>query len=151
MENFSPPCLVFCPHPYISELKGVTNFKRRYFGVKEVHRLLNSIPSLGSDMMLYDAQSGELLALLDTDWITTMRTGAVAAVSSKVLRKSNAETYGIVGLGNTARATLLCILEQEPERHFPVKLVRYKDQAELFIERFKEYNNVSFDLLYQRI
>lgn len=135
------PCLLPMPN-----LGGV-NFERRYFGVKEVHRLLNSVPSLGSDMMLYDAQTGELLALLDTDWITTMRTGAVAAVSAKALRKSSAKTYGIVGLGNTARATLLCILEQEPERYFPVKLVRYKDQAELFIERFKEYKNVRFEIV----
>lgn len=133
--------------PYTPELKGITNFQRRYFGVKEVHRLLNSVPSLGSDMMLYDAQTGELLALLDTDLITTMRTGAVAAVSVKALRKSTAKTYGIVGLGNTARATLLCILEQEPGRLFPVKLVRYKDQAELFIERFKDYQNVSFEVV----
>lgn len=136
----SMPCLLPTPNDEV-------NFERRYFGVKEVHRLLNSVPSLGSDMMLYDAQSGELLALLDTDWITTMRTGAVASVSSKALRKSNAVTYGIVGLGNTARATLLCILEHEPERHFPVKLVRYKDQAELFIERFKKYKNVSFEIV----
>lgn len=50
-------------------------------------------------------------------------------------------------MGNTARATLLCILEQEPVRHFPVKLVRYKDQAELFIERFKDYRNVSFEVV----
>lgn len=141
----SMPCLLPDPKSLCSGHKS--SFKRRYFGIKEVHRLKNSVPSLGSDMMLYDAQTGELLALLDTDWITTMRTGAVAAVSSKVLRKSNALTYGIVGLGNTARATLLCILEQEPERHFPVKLVRYKDQAELFIERFKEYKNVSFEIV----
>lgn len=133
--------------PNTPELKGITNFQRRYFGVKEVHRLLNSVPSLGSDTMLYDAQTGELLALLDTDWITTMRTGAVAAVSAKALRKSTAKSYGIVGLGNTARATLLCILGQEPERLFPVKLVRYKDQAELFIERFKDYQNVSFEIV----
>ena len=137
----SMPCLL--PSPY---MEGI-NFERRYMGVKEVHRLHNSIPSLGSDMMLYDAQSGDLLALLDTDWITTMRTGAVAAVSSKVLRKSSAKTYGIVGLGNTARATLLCILEQEPERFFSIKLVKYKNQAELFIERFKEYKNVSFEIV----
>ena len=136
----SMPCLLPLPNDNV-------RLERRYFGVKEVHRLLNSVPSLGSDMMLYDAESGELLALLDTDWITTMRTGAVAAVSSKALRKSDAKTYGIVGLGNTARATLLCILEQEPERHFPVKLVRYKDQAELFIERFNEYKNVSFEIV----
>lgn len=141
----SMPCLL--PSPKIKGLDDIVKFERRYFGVKEVHRLLSAVPSLGSDMMLYDAQTGELLALLDTDWITTMRTGAVAAVSSMVLRKSNAKTYGIVGLGNTARATLLCILAQEPERYFPIKLVKYKDQAELFIERFKKYKNVSFEIV----
>lgn len=119
----------------------------RYFGVKEVHRIEGAVPSLGSDMMLYDATTGELLALVDCDWITTMRTGAVAAVSAKALRKDGANTYGMVGLGNTGRATMLCILEAEPEKHFKVKLLRYKDQAELFIERFKSYQNVEFEIV----
>lgn len=139
----SMPCLL--PSSYCAE--GSKPFKRQYFGIKVVHRLLEAVPSLGSDMLLYDAQTGELLALIDTDWITTMRTGAVAAVSSKTLRKSNAKNYGIVGLGNTARATLLCLLEQEPEQHFYVKLAKYKDQTELFIERFKNYMNVSFEVI----
>lgn len=138
----SMPCLL----PPIN--KGNNNtFKRQYFGIKVVHRLLETEPSLGSDMMLYDAKTGELLALVDTDWITTMRTGAVAAVSSKILRKNNAEIYGFVGLGNTARATLLCILEQEPDKHFHVQLARYKNQAELFAERFNAYNNVTFSIV----
>lgn len=136
-------CPVFCPPPTAIG----KNLKRRYFGVKVVHRLLDAVPSLGSDMLLYDAQKGELLALVDTDWITTMRTGAVAAVSAKALRKNNAESYGFVGLGNTARATLLCVLEQEPEKHFHVKLVKYKNQAELFVERFGRYDNVTFEVV----
>ena len=119
----------------------------QYFGIKEVHRIEGAVPSLGSDMMLYNAKTGELLALVDCDWITTMRTGAVAAVSAKALRKEGADTYGMVGLGNTGRATLLCILEAEPEKHFKVKLLRYKDQAELFIERFKDYQNVEFEIV----
>lgn len=119
----------------------------RYFGVKEVHRIEGAVPSLGSDMLLYNANNGELLALVDCDWITTMRTGAVAAVSAKALRKSGAHVYGMVGLGNTARATMLCVLEAEPERHFDVRLLRYKDQAERFIERFKDYSNVSFEIV----
>lgn len=119
----------------------------RFFGVKEVHRIKGAVPSLGSDMMLYDAKTGELIALVDTDWITTMRTGAVAAVSAHALRKEGAHKYGFVGLGNTARATMLCILEDEPEKHFDVQLLRYKDQAELFIERFKAYSNVSFTIV----
>ena len=119
----------------------------RYFGVKEVHRIEGAVPSLGSDMLLYNAKNGELLALVDADWITTMRTGAVAAASSRALRKKDASCYGMLGLGNTARASLLCILEAEPEKHFKVKLLRYKDQAEQFIGRFKDYGNVSFEIV----
>lgn len=121
--------------------------KHRYFGIKEVHRIEGAVPSLGSDMMLYDALNGELLALVDCDWITTMRTGAVAAVSAKVLRKKDSTIYGMVGLGNIGRATMLCILELEPEKFFKVKLLRYKDQAELFINRFKDYSNVEFEIV----
>lgn len=119
----------------------------RFFGVKEVHRIKGAVPSLGSDMMLYDAKTGELLALVDCDWITTMRTGAVAAVSAHALRKDGAYKYGFVGLGNTARAAMLCILEDEPEKHFDVQLLRYKDQADLFIERFKKYDNATFTVV----
>ena len=137
----SMPCLL----PVFSKWGGEKI--EQYFGIKEVHRLEGAVPSLGSDMMLYNAKNGELLALVDCDWITTMRTGAVAAVSAKALRKEGANTYGIVGLGNTGRATLLCVLEAEPEKHFKVKLLRYKDQAELFIERFKDYKNVVFEIL----
>lgn len=121
--------------------------KRRYFGIKEVHRIEGAVPSLGSDMMLYDANTGELLALLDSDWITTMRTGAVAAASIKALRKQDSRVYSFVGLGNTARAVMLCLLENEPDCHFTVKLLRYKDQAEQFIDRFSSYSNVSFEIM----
>ncbi len=132
------PCLLPKPETYS---RGF------YFGVKEVHRIEGAVPSLGSDMMLYDAHSGKLLAIVDCDWITTMRTGAVAAVSSKALRKKNASVYGFVGLGNTARATLLCMLEDEPEKMFDVKLLRYKDQAEQFVRRFSAYENVRFGIV----
>ena len=119
----------------------------RFFGIKEVHRIEGAVPSLGSDIMLYNAKNGELLALMDGDWITTMRTGAVAAASAKALRKSNASVYGFVGLGNTARASLLCILEAEPEKQFKVKLLRYKNQVEQFIARFTDYANVDFEIV----
>lgn len=138
----SMPCLL----PASGKIGGGGKIEQ-YFGIKEVHRIEGAVPSLGSDMMLYNAKTGELLALVDCDWITTMRTGAVAAVSAKALRKEGADTYGMVGLGNTGRATLLCILEAEPEKHFKVKLLRYKDQAELFIERFKGYTNVEFEIV----
>lgn len=124
------PCLL--PSPY------------NYYGVKVVHRIKGASPALGSDVLLYNSQTGELLAMLDADWITTMRTGAVATLAMQTFRKSNAETYGFLGLGNTGRATMLCLLESEPDVMHHVILMRYKNQAELFMERFKEYPNVSF-------
>lgn len=124
------PCLL--PAPY------------HYYGVKIVHRIKGATPALGSDLLLYNSQTGELLAMLDADWITTMRTGAVATLAMQTFRKSNAETYGFLGLGNTGRATMLCLLESEPDVMHHVILMRYKNQAELFMERFKEYPNVSF-------
>lgn len=141
----SMPCLLPPPEKQSDyQIRENKSFKRRYFGLKLVHRLLSAVPSLGSDLLLYDASTGDLLALMDADWITTMRTGALAAAAAKALRKSDANTYGFIGLGNTARATLLCLLEQEPDRIFKVMLLKYKDQQESFKERFKDYKNVLF-------
>ena len=120
--------------------------KEQYFGCKIVHRLKGSIPSLGSDLLLYTAVSGELLALFDSDWITAMRTGAVATLAAQTFRKTNCKYYGMLGLGNTARATLLCILETEPNIKHLVKLLKYKNQTDLFIERFINYDNVEFSV-----
>lgn len=126
------PCLLPFPH--------------NYFGVKIVHRIKGATPSLGGDILLYNSHTGELLAMLDADWITTMRTGAVATLAVQTFRKSDAKTYGFIGLGNTGRATMLCLLDSEPDVMHHVVLMRYKDQAERFIERFNGYTNVTFSI-----
>lgn len=53
----------------------------------------------------------------------------------------------MLGLGVTARATMWCLLESFPDEFFEVTLLRYKDQAEQFAERFKTYPNVSFHIV----
>lgn len=118
-----------------------------YFGIKVVHRIKGATPALGGDILLYNSRTGELLALLDSDWITTMRTGAVAVLAIQTLRQSQAKVYGFVGLGNTARSTMLSLLENEPDVRHKVLLFRYKNQAELFVERFSAYDNVEFTIV----
>lgn len=129
----SMPCLLPCSY--------------RCFGVKEVSRVVGRIPSLSSDILLYDSLSGGLLALIDGDWITTMRTGAVAALSIKVLQKTDATCYSFIGLGNTARATALCLLSIFESKEIKFRLLRYKEQAEDFCDRFKNYSNVTFEIV----
>lgn len=116
------------------------------FGVKVVSRINGRFPALKSDLMLFDSRSGELLALVDCDWITAMRTGAVATLAIKTFRNSQAKEYAFVGLGSTARATLTCLLETSWTEHPNIRLFKYKDQAEKIIEEYKHYSNVTFSI-----
>ena len=79
------------------------------YGLKVVTRFPNRVPALDSQILLYDSKNGTPLAMMDGNWITAMRTGAVAALSIKHLKKSEAKSIGFIGLGNTARATMLML------------------------------------------
>lgn len=116
------------------------------FGVKVVSRINGRMPALKSDLMLFDSHSGELLALVDCDWITAMRTGAVATLAIKTFRNSSANTYAFVGLGSTARATLTCLIESCADEKLNIRLFRYKNHAEKIIEEYSHYANVSFSI-----
>lgn len=115
------------------------------FGIKEVSRILGRTPSLSSDIMLYDSNNGQLLAILDGDWITTMRTGAVAALSIKKLQNSSVDTYSFIGLGNTARATALCLIAEFKDKPITFRILKYKDQSASFMARLSMYQNVKFE------
>lgn len=117
------------------------------FGAKVVSRIVGRVPALKSDMMLFDSNNGELLALVDCDWITAMRTGAVAALAIKTFRNSTAKEYAFIGLGSTARATLTCLLESCKDEHLNIRLYKYKDQAERIVEEYKHYKNATFTIV----
>ena len=120
---------------------------RKYFGLKLVSRIEGQTPTLKSDITLYDAETGQLLAIMDGDWITAMRTGAVAALAARIFQREGVDTYSMIGLGNIARAVALCLIASNSHRPITIRLMRYKDQAEQFIDRFKAYDNVTFDIV----
>jgi len=57
------------------------------------------LPTVLGVVVLSDATTSELLALLDARSVTALRTGAVAAVASRALAREDARTVGIVGCG----------------------------------------------------
>jgi ornithine cyclodeaminase len=120
---------------------------KKYFGLKLVSRIEGQTPTLKSEITLYDAETGRLLAVMDGDWITAMRTGAVAALATRTLQRQGVDTYSMMGLGNIARAVALCLIDDNRGRSINIRLLRYKDQAEHFVERFKDYDNVTFDIV----
>ncbi|NLM79434.1 MAG: ornithine cyclodeaminase, partial [Ruminococcaceae bacterium] len=68
-------------------------------GLKVVTRYPERIPSLDSQIIIFDFESGKINALLDGNYITTMRTGAVAAHSIRLLAKNDFSKVGFIGLG----------------------------------------------------
>ncbi|MBP5694692.1 MAG: NAD(P)-binding domain-containing protein [Bacilli bacterium] len=125
----------------------IPNKDSDYEGVKVVTRYPERLPALDSKLLLLNAKSGEFLALMDADWITAMRTGAVAVHSIMLLAKKNFKTIGMIGLGNVARAVLYTLLELNKDREFVIKLYKFQNDEQLFYERFKNYQNVKWQFV----
>ena len=116
-------------------------------GVKVVTRYPNRSPSLDSKILLFDAGTGNFLALMDGNWITAMRTGAVAAHSVLLFAKSNFSTIGVMGLGNVSRATMQVLASKICDRNITIKLLKHNGDEKDFAEKFKDFNNFNFEFV----
>lgn len=58
---------------------------------------------------LFQAGSGDLLALIEADYLGQMRTGAASGVATRVLARKDAHTAAIIGTGLQARTQLEAI------------------------------------------
>lgn len=145
-EAILPPKISLHPQgdDFINTMPCVLPAPKNRFAVKIVSRIQGAIPSLNSLLLLMDTTTGEHLAIMDANWITTMRTGAVATLAARTLRRKGNVSYGFMGLGNTARATLLCMLDSAPDQFFSITLLKYKGQEIEFINRFSSFHNISF-------
>ena len=64
------------------------------------------LPTIQGVIVLYDAENGSPLAVLDSMEITIMRTAAASAVAAKYLARTNSKIGTICGCGRQARAQL---------------------------------------------
>ncbi len=78
------------------------------------------LPSHLATIVLLDPETGALLALLDGRYITEARTGAVSAVSSRLLARPGASSLGIIGSGVQARSHLEALTRVHQLRHVTV-------------------------------
>jgi ornithine cyclodeaminase/alanine dehydrogenase-like protein (mu-crystallin family) len=59
----------------------------------------HGLPVVAGALLVSSAETGELLAICDCAAVTSLRTGAAAAVSAQALAPSGARTVGIIGCG----------------------------------------------------
>lgn len=64
------------------------------------------LPSINGSIMLHDSRTGALLAILDANWITEVRTAGLSAVVARRLADPTASRIAFVGAGAQARSHL---------------------------------------------
>jgi alanine dehydrogenase len=62
-------------------------------------------------VMLYRADSGELAALIEADYLGQVRTGAATGVATKYMARPESRVLGIIGTGTQARTQLAAVNE----------------------------------------
>jgi ornithine cyclodeaminase/alanine dehydrogenase-like protein (mu-crystallin family) len=62
------------------------------------------LPTVSGLVLLSNAETGELEAVLDAGAVTAVRTGAAAALAAETLGRADAETAAVVGAGVNGRA-----------------------------------------------
>lgn len=84
-----------------------------YYGIKHACSFLGNkargIDTVLSDIHLYSAETGKLLALISANHLTAMKTGAAAAVATDVLARRGDTVLSIIGTGVQAQTQLEAI------------------------------------------
>jgi alanine dehydrogenase len=77
------------------------------------------LPTIQGIVLLFDAENGVPLAVLDSIQITILRTGAATAVAAKRLARNDSRTLTVVGCGEQGRVQIAALLGVLPiERVF---------------------------------
>jgi len=90
----------------------------KYFGAK----IYSAHPRHGAHFLflLYRAEDGAPLAMLEANHLGQIRTGAVSGMATRYLARPGADTLGIIGSGFQARSQLEAMLAVKPFRQVKV-------------------------------
>jgi ornithine cyclodeaminase/alanine dehydrogenase-like protein (mu-crystallin family) len=84
----------------LATLKWVTSFP---------HNPERGLPVVAGALLVSSAETGELAAIIDCASITSLRTGAAAAVSAQTLARDDAATVGVIGCGVNGAWSARCL------------------------------------------
>ena len=73
------------------------------------------LPTVMAVIVLVDPRNGLVSSIMDGAYITSMRTGAAAAVATKYLARKDSKVLGLVGAGVQARTQLMALSRVLPD------------------------------------
>jgi alanine dehydrogenase len=92
-------------------------------------------------VMLYSSQDGQLLSIIEADWLGRMRTGGTAGLAAKYLARQEASIVGLIGAGKQAATQLMGV---RAVRHISTVYVysRTPQKCRVFCEEMSRVLNV---------
>ncbi|HEX6484634.1 MAG TPA: hypothetical protein VF043_37795 [Ktedonobacteraceae bacterium] len=104
--------------------------EQRSFGLKLItvipHNPLRNLPLLSATVLLLDATTGRTLAIMEGNWLTAMRTGAVSGLATDLLARQDSDVLALFGAGTQASTQVLAIHTVRPLRE--VRVVNRSDE-----------------------
>ena len=92
--------------------------KGKYFTTKVVTVFQKTIADrssiISSSVIVFDSSNGDMVATMDGESITSLRTGATSGLATKLLAKKNATALAIFGTGVQAHTQLEAIINSRP-------------------------------------
>lgn len=98
---------LYCMPSHITGRKTITVKIARF----NPNNAKQSLPSVMATIYVYDASTGQELARIEAETLTTLRTAASSAVATKLLARPDTKILGIFGTGRQAEAHIPAIRE----------------------------------------
>jgi alanine dehydrogenase len=109
-------------HVKTAGLRGGTTGERPMFATKvnanfPANPARHGLPTIQGVIVLFDAEDGRPLAVLDSIEITSLRTAAASAVAARYLARGDASIAAVCGCGEQGRSQLRALARVRPIDH----------------------------------
>ena len=115
----------------------------KYFTTKivSVYKKAGQSKMISAHVNVYSSKNGELIATLDGNEITSIRTGAASALATKLFSKKNKKIAAIFGTGEQAKTQVEGLLQVSS-----IKKVLIYSRSSDSAEKFLKWINLNFEI-----
>jgi ornithine cyclodeaminase/alanine dehydrogenase-like protein (mu-crystallin family) len=93
-------------------------------------------------VMLFSSQDGQLLAIIEADWLGRIRTGATSGVATKYLARPDASVVGMIGAGTQAHTQLMGVCAVRPQINTVYVYSRRLHECDMFCSQMSRERGI---------
>ncbi|MDA3823944.1 MAG: hypothetical protein PF450_15215, partial [Bacteroidales bacterium] len=102
---------------------------------------IQGFPTIQGIVLLIDSMSGEILSLMDGEYLTALRTGAASGLATRCFSRKNSQTLALFGCGAQGRTQLEAVICERD-----IKKVLVFDKNRAIADRFTSEMQEKFQI-----